>query len=439
MTKRFSLSTLTQYLPYFLLGVIGLVLIHNLTYPLHGMHKVRQADTLMTSYLFCKEEANLFEPRVAFRGDSPKGISIGELPLFSYVVSLPCQLTGTWSDITPKFLTYLFFAFGLLLWVFTIFSDPLKRKSYAFIALSLSSIITYTLIPIPDAFVFFLFALAAFTVDRLKNTIPVVSFAAAGVALVLMVTGFLIRPYFIFLLPYLFYLKRHPVYGVAILACFPSYYWWFKTILPTGELTGYYYTGMPSIGIMIKEFPGALLEGVYALSRDQFGFTGLIFFVLGSKKNYLISLYSLLSIVIFIFLRGDHINSHQYYLIAISLILIHIMTEGMVQLPWRKASWILSGMLISLIISDQHHWHPVNVDIPKLQQYVNTHSREDERICMLNFGLTEGFYYAKRTGWALGWPHFAQTNSIHNPWPHYTCPPQTLLINRDDFKLFEGP
>jgi hypothetical protein len=56
--------------------------------PLVGVHFIRQADTLFTAYSYCKEDSSFLYPRIVHR-ENTSGVSIGEFPLFSYVLSLP--------------------------------------------------------------------------------------------------------------------------------------------------------------------------------------------------------------------------------------------------------------------------------------------------------------------------------------------------------------
>lgn len=428
------LISINEKLPYVLLGIIGLIFLRNLDTPLMGMHSLRQADTMMTAVLYCQDEAPFMEPRISFRGGAEKGISIGEFPIFSYLMSFYCKFTGGWSDAFPKVLVYLCFALAIFLWIRVLFEAKESRKFYVLLSLSLSAIVTQILIPIPDAFVFLLYAIAA-SLLSLKSHRSWVEQGCSFIAIGLLVLGFITRPYIVFLIPYLYWITKRKAYLFSLVPCLVGYYFWYKQVVPFGELTGYYYTGMPSVAQMIEKFPRAMLDGVYFIARDQFGFFGIILFLYGLQRNILLGLYVGGVLVGCYFLRGEHMGGHAYYFIGCTLIIVHLMTLGFSRIVRWQGFLILNLMILVLIVSDQHHWHKPDIDVQKIRTYVDGRTSLKDRICTRGFGISQGFYYALRSGWSDAWLAHADNVNILNPWPDYRCPPGVLVLDRNDFRL----
>lgn len=377
------------------------------------------------------------EPRAAFRGGLEKGITIGEFPLYSYILSVPCKVTGEWSYTLPKIFTYFCYLVGLLLWTRLLFPDSKeKRRFFALLSLSLSAIMTYIMIPIPDTFVFLLYACGATVLRKSQNESKQKNFLGGVVGLALLTLGFLIRPYFVFIVPYLYWITKDRRYIYSILPCIPAYYWWYKVVAGTTEIF-YYYTGMPKFSAMVQDFLPALSKGWYLVWRDQLALFGVVFVSKAWNSNKVIASYALAVLIGLFFLRGDHLNGHQYYIIALTLIGLHLMTEGAFLVSEKTRSLLVAGMFVVLIATDQHLWHAPTVDYKKIRTDVAKSTTFKDRICTEGLGVTEGLYFALRTGWSDQWQHFAGKTF---PEPHiinetvpYECPPGRLVIRKQDY------
>lgn len=133
--------------------------------PLVGVHFIRQADTLFTAYSYCTEGASFLYPRIIHR-ENTSGISIGEFPLWSYILSLPCKITGVWSDRLPNYISFLLFLCNILIWwrvfqkILSKYIEPTERDSLFsdfFVLIFFSSLaLTHWTIPLPDVFSLFL-------------------------------------------------------------------------------------------------------------------------------------------------------------------------------------------------------------------------------------------------------------------------------------------
>lgn len=430
-----------KYLPWVIVFIVTCIFISNINTPLQGMHQVRQADTLMTSVLYCMEGAPFLEPRISFRGPLEKGIAIGEFPLFSYLVSMPCKVTGQWYEFIPKIFVYLLFLFGLIIWGQVFFkNEKEKRNLFYLLSLSVAAVWTYLLIPIPDALVYFLFSVAAYLLKRDSST-RLTSLFLTLLSIVCFTLGFIIRPYFVFLLPFLYWRSRDIRYVLSLVPMVIAYIWWYKIVSQSNDLLFYYYTGMPSFSHMWDHWFPSLQTAWYFLLRDQLSFFGIVFVVLAFSKHKIESLYLALVFMLMYFLRGDHLNGHQYYFTGLSIIILFLASEGAAQVASIvKRNLLIVGMLISMIISEQHHWHKPPFDAYKIRNYVAENTKSSERICTRNLGLSLGFYYSLRTGWADIW----QNKEIDTfPRPRfasdfvYECPPEAFVVDGYDFRWGE--
>ncbi|WP_413578489.1 hypothetical protein ACLVWU_08120 [Bdellovibrio sp. HCB290] len=431
------MKRIVQYIPYILLSIIALFFIRNLGNPLQGMHFVRQSDTLMTGVIYCYESAPFLEPRIAFRGALPKGVVRGEFPLFSYIVSLPCKATGVWSYVFPKILAYSCFLIALLFWVRMLFPDNKeKQKIFATLSVAISAIVTYMLIPIPDAMVFLFFSGSA-ALFRVKSERSWLKVLLNLMGFTLISVGFAMRPYFIFLIPYLFLITKDRRFIYSLLPSAGIYFWWYKTMVPTSDILNYYYTGMPTLEHMFSDFLPSLASGVFPFLRDQFEIFGLIFLFYGIRKNKIVAIYGLVVLLVMYFLRGSHLSAHQYYIVSATLIGLHLMTEGAIQISKSKRALILTLMILVLIASDQHHWHKPNVNFEAVRRDAEQNSRFENRICMKNFGLSAGFYYALRTGWADSWSGFIVDTfpriEMADSSVEYKCPKGAYIMDQNNY------
>lgn len=421
-----------SYLQIFILLLFLGISLFNIQYPIQGIQQHRQADTLMTGYLYCSEEAPFLEPRVSFRGNAEKGIAIGEFPIFSYLISLPCQVTGQWSDIFPKVLSQISLLLSLILWSFIFFGRDLKKLlTFVSLGYSIPMVVTFLSIPIPDSFALLMYTTGAYLIEKNRDRF----YLSRTLGVALLSLGVLTRPYLVFLTPFLYFFSKKRVYVYSLVPCAVAYVYWYKFVVPTGELLNYYYVGMPPLKEMLSSFFPTLLKGIFPIIRDQFSIVGVVL-IWFSYKNYRQQLAYAISIVLAcLFLRGEHILPHQYYLMAATIIFLFLMTTSLEKLSKTKSFYIQLSMLLLMISSEQHHWRKPAVDHVRLKNFVDANTSSDARICTEDLSLSIGMYLAKRTGWSQEWATFKPfaQQVVENPWIPYECPPGALVIKKEDF------
>lgn len=428
LKKCFTLSN--KYFSWFCIFIIGVIFLLNLKTPLFGVQLNRQADTLMTAVLYCQENAPFMEPRLAFREDLAKGIAYGEFPIFSWIASSYCKLTTSWSEVFPKLLVFLFFGVGLALFIKSLSKEKFSAKSFLLISFSLSSIINNLPVPMPDAFVFFLFAISFYLS---ANKAARVNYLTDAVILGLITLGFVTRPYFVFFLPYLFWITKDRVFLLSLIPCSIAYYLWFKLIVPTGEITDYYATVLRPLPTMIKDLAKAPAENIYIILRDQFSIFGVILFINGFKYARIISLYGLcVVLVVYFILGGSSLSIHSYYILAASFIFIHVMAIGFEKLSPNKAYLLLNFMMLSMIATNQHHWQPSKVDQLAVRKYSEKNTKTFDRICTAHLGVSTGLYMALRTGWT-DMPIPILSTTEEKAYRQQTCPDGVFEIDGRDF------
>ncbi len=415
-----------------------------------GPHLIRQADTLFASYSYCYEQTSFLLPKIIHR-EMTSGVSIGEFPLWSYLLSLPCKATGVWSETLPKYFSYLFFLFNILIWwkVFvTILSRYFPREELEsefptfFTLFFFSSLaLAHLTIPIPDGFALFLSGAAAFLSLRPNTKARNKIFAALLFAL-----AFAIRPYLLPLFLFLFPLSRKEWFKIQIprwrefwplalslLLSFSFYLFWYRYWKAKSEVL-YYNTSLAQPSEILQDMP-RIFDGVYEhFIRNQLHFIGVFLCVFALQKWWnskkLLTSESkailksvvihpwiimaarwtplwIVSLIFVIVLKADHFRNHGYYLLA-SFVFFTFFLFCLVQIlsqKWKSlflVLYALIGITNTYFLFDRK----TSGEAHELEELIlkNNISEKDRVAIYLGeeSNTTYHLYFIKRMGWAKG-------------------------------------
>lgn len=380
----------------FLFGLLifAVLYFHNFEYTLRGIHKVRQADTLFSGYSYCFEDTSFLKPRIAHR-ENTTGIAIGELPLFSYLLSIPCKLTGRWSESFPRILSLLFFALNAVLWGLWI------RKRYPAVSMSawliffcFSSLhLGHLTIPLPDGLALLFVGGALLLWDREDK-----NFWMNLLGVLLFVLGFWMRPY---LFPLLFFkLENRKLVLSTFIACVGIYLFWYKYWVIKNSEIEYYYTNLGHFSDWIIQAPSLIGPYILIAGKEMTNYIGIfmiLFFARDLKKLWL--LWGVIWLMV-IGARGLHMLNHHYYLLAASVVTSIMMTVAWTQMQNRYKLWIPILFIISGLSINQHLWNP-----PREKWQMQLEGMADEQVpkdakVATYIGLSpQWLYLIKRTGW----------------------------------------
>lgn len=446
MTKDIILSKILQMsfaengfkkiiLFFFLLTAI--LVISSASSPLEGVHQTRQADTLFTAFSYCTENASFFYPRIIHRENSP-GVSIGEFPLWSYFLSLPCKATGYWSESLPKYFSFVFLLFNILVW-WTVLKQILRRSHgaggfngefqsqfpyfFAIFFFSTQSLSHY-LIPLPDVFALFIAGAAAFFAQRDK--LKPGSFILATL---LMTLAFAIRPYllplFVFLIPLpldsfkqIFRKKKASLFllGLTLITSFVFYLWWYRSWIRYSDIA-YYNTSVISPLELLYDLPRIFLGIWTQIVRNHLHFVGalILIYLFGLKKidhkspwTLLLKqflLYALAAFLFVVIIKGDHFVNHGYYLSAASLFLFFALFALFELLPEKSRKILMILYILIGLVNTQHlFWRNTAKESEQLQALILRHQVGLKEKVVTYLGTesnsTASLYLIKRTGWA---------------------------------------
>ncbi|MFN7905435.1 MAG: hypothetical protein ACK5P5_09650 [Pseudobdellovibrionaceae bacterium] len=352
--------------------------------PLEGVHKIRQADTLFAGFSYCMEQTPFFKPRIVQRGVNP-GTSIGEFPVFSYLISIPCKLTGVWTESAPKLINFFFLILGIFVWfkVLTYLNgSAINFLSFSvFYFFSTNTLVHYQ-IPIPDHFALFLMGCAIWLNCILKNKTnskEKIGFMLRGIIQVLIpiffLTAFLMRPYLIplialFIFPLQFEIR--PFFQFSFLSSLflsiLGFLLWYKWWAPNQSTIFYYNTQILSLTEVALQWRG-VFQGLYEqLLRSYLNFIGIILLGIYAwkgkklfKPNSMIFdliILAFLSYLFVVLIKGDHGTRHGYYFSAFFIYLTFLLTllSEMILSP-RIKYFILYGFIIIGTAQSQHYFH----------------------------------------------------------------------------------
>lgn len=435
--KTSSRSTVLMILSFvFLLGVI----IYIAPSPLQGIHRIRQADTLFAAYSYCKERSPFHLPKISHR-ENTSGVAIGEFPLYSYIVSLKCKLTGSWDEITPKLLTWLMGLFAILFW-FKNFQILLINKngtskslegeigllSFAFLFIFATQVHLHWMIPIPDILAVLIFGLSFYILFHEKRSPLFYKLLLVIASALLFAIAFVIRPYFLLLifLPILkFVLEKPPSTSVQsfVIGFLQEYFYWFiATGIFSFGLYFYWYkiniyqTEIYYYNLSIVPFREVLADKLKIIEafliqifRNHMNVIGVWLVWLALRKDKAsrwIFAIALINAMFIITIKGSHIVNHGYYLGLTSLLVIFIMARGFGELSERRKVFFVSLYFIIFILNTQHLWNRQGLyNFHKMQALIEEQkvSADQKIVSYATHQLddTGYLYWAKRTGWAL--------------------------------------
>lgn len=373
----------------------------NLNTPLLGSHTWRQADTLFTGYFFCTEDPNILNPRVAQREDT-SGIAIGEFPLYSWVISIPCQISGYWSESTPKVITWLLFWLSSVFFSLSVARKWGRRESFLDLAsLLLTTEITLTFLTraLPDVMGFFLISAAGWvwTSERAPRILSLRYF----VGLALAITGFLVRPYLLMLA---FFVLPFGVFrwGVLAVGLKLGFEWWFVDHVKSSALQYYLVQRKPFLEAW-SEIPlsvGPLLSQVFKLHLN---YILLPFFLFGFLRRFLTGGFWWFSVWLVVLTSGKHFDTHPYYMIGAAIFGITMAWACLPKSKFFRRLILIASCGIG-IANSQHMFHGRSDDHwKKVQELAQAKTQPQDKIVVLtDMGnqIPTLLYFAKRTGWS---------------------------------------
>lgn len=370
-----------------------------------GAHTHRQADTLYTAWSYCHEQTPFLLPKVIFRGMG-EGIAIGEFPLWSWFLSTQCQVSQKWNEAFPSWITLLFFFLnGLIWWLWLLRQFNQNKKSFglsfeidkkhfwlwAIIYFFSSFNLIHYLIPIPDIFAMTVIGIAALGFQNKNRFIKY----TAGF---LFLTGFLIRPY---LFPLLFVI----VFDVNILIWCSGlatlgYYCWYMKWADLSQIN-YYAIHIEPLKALINQFPHALQTSVNYILHNHWNFILAWPFFLFAKRNAKLFALWLSAFIFIVFMRGHHIEIHNYYLGAISFLGLMMALSGLQFLSPRKIQLVVLVYAMIGIANTQHLYHSNKNNWPVLLQTeadLSGVKAQDKVAVYISFDPSF-LYWSKHVGW----------------------------------------
>lgn len=369
--------------------------------PLLGSHSWRQADTLFTAYSYCYEGSEFLKPKIAQR-ENTDGVAIGEFPLYSWVVSLPCQASGQWSEAFPKVLSWFLFWFGSLLFSLTLVRKWGRKESFfdfATLLLCAELTLTYFTRALPDVMAFFLIASAGaiWTGQRY----PKVFSTRYLTGLALAVCAFLIRPYLVLLIFFVlpFGVFRWLLCGLAIQY---AYNWWFLDHAKQSTIDYYLMRPKPFLEAW-SELPGSVLPFMRHTFKDHLNYILLPFFLLGFFRRFLTAGFWWAATLLVLFVSGRHFTTHPYYMLAPAILALSMAWSMIPTSNVARYSIIFIFSFIG-IANSQHHFHGHRNNVWKdMKELASSRTEPQEPIVTLtSLGnqVPTFLYYAKRTGWS---------------------------------------
>ncbi len=318
--------------------------------PLQGVHTIRQSDTTFAAYSYCVENTPFLKPKVAHRG-ATSGTAIGEFPIYSYVMSLPCQLRGSWSELDPKFLILLLWILNLSIWWgwAKIYLRPSDPSAFAVLLGFSTFSLLFMTIALPDNLAFFLIGLAAFLHQRFPQ--KRISFFTS----LLFILAFAIRPY---LIPLMLLVHRRFLWMcLTTIGCLVVYVLWYKIWVQQSELN-YYYLAIPPISEMIETFPHYAVLLLKTVLREWFQdiFIFLVIWKWRSLKRLeVFGVFGSLALVIIV--RGEHSIVHSYYLWAAAVFAALCLFRALMTLNKKQQTVALLFYGAIGIANTQHEYH----------------------------------------------------------------------------------
>jgi hypothetical protein len=369
--------------------------------PLQGPHKIRQADTLFSSYSYCKENADFLRPRIMHR-EGTNGVAVGEFPLYNYVMSMPCKVTGVWSVSVLRAITFLFFVLNFFLIGFTLIK-AWGRVRWEWLTLFWFFTplwFVYGPMPIPDGFTLALF-LWAWNSSLTKKT-KIAGFFQN----LLLVLVFLIRPYFF---P-LFWLVRRDIKRFIILTalCALGYLVWFKWWVPQVTEIDYYAISNKPMRELFENWWPVVNAFVEQTLYHHVNYIGAILFIAAIMKEKELFLCWCFAWAFILAVKADHFVNHPYYMISAAFFALLLMLKSdFFDKAGKKATTTFAVLYVIVCIAGvQHHYFRKADWIYQAGEKVQEQTQFSEKIAMYGGRKIVYFYAALRTGWTLPYEDF---------------------------------
>lgn len=336
-----------------------ILLVPHIPYLFKGIdspHTWRQADTAAVARNFHQESWNIFLPRIDTRGDKT-GITGMEFPLYSFTVALLSVLFQTDNDFVGLMVSlissiFLFFALERLF-------PTLGRESLllSFFATPVFFQWAHRFMPAMFALALCLWGVYFYNSPNKKWLLP---------ATLLLLSGSLVRPFFIFFyLPLLLHVLRSlwgrqipwPSLAAGTLSLgiiFSWYYLWCPHLVDTygikyfalfqdfslSNLTVFF---DPSLYVKLAE---TLIHSYISPLLIGFSFLGLRSL---DKDSFFWA--TLMPLVFIPLITGPHFHIHPYYLMGLSPLIVISTAYG---LEWAQKNWrypLLVGLVASVLSS----------------------------------------------------------------------------------------
>lgn len=414
------------------LGVISLIWIYlycqTIQVPLQGTHQWRQSDTLFTAYYFCTENTDIMHPKIGPRRDTG-GVAIGEFPFFSWTVGKWCEAKGSWDEVSPKVINFLFYF--LAIWCWWIFlRNHYKLKNvqwYHWFSLCFYSMISlsFLTIPMPEAtaLLFFGAAGALWSSPKLKPAIK------DNLGMAAFSFGFLLRPYHI---PFLVMYKPKIKYFIGtFIICILLFGFWYKYWpAQATEVQGHYGIGFEGLDKILAALPTAL-SMIPIRVLEHTSLIGLLLVPMVFKHDGLLVLLYVGSIGMMIVLKATHIQNHAYYLMNAAFIALTIMIYGLDLLKTdAKRNLFLMAFVIIGIGNTVHNIRPNRVQVQAAEiENLAKGIPPEAKVTTFTGGSPQYLYWLKHTGWMATPEEFHGDSScpqgsdyylIENQDSHYT-------------------
>ncbi|MFN9065785.1 MAG: hypothetical protein ACK5V3_01040, partial [Bdellovibrionales bacterium] len=369
------------------------------------------------AYSYCKEDgASFLYPKTLFRGDTG-GVAIGEFPIYSWMLSLPCHISRDWSDNAARLTSFILFFLGLYIWGL-FFQSRLQIKwpgwpIYLSLALFSSQTLTHYFIILPDVASFLLIGVSAFFYEKKSQSAYLDNFVYKPLSIIFFTMGFLTRPYMIPLLaiiiPFDWGTFKNSMKKVApyLVLSILGYIFWFKYWSKNSEVT--YFAINFKIIDFINQWQTIVGATFSRIFRDVLNYVGLIplAYLMFKKKITVSDTVNITGGIILIWGATTYaVINHGYYLNAVSLIIIFYMISHWNEFPKKWATlfiflWSLIGLSSNVhqfdpkrAIHEQAHFDQIKLDYE---------IKDFEKIVVYQNGwIPEPFYRMKAMGHS--WP-----------------------------------
>ncbi len=371
----------------------------NLQAPLQGVHTIRQSDTTFASYSYCIEKTEFLKPKVAHRG-ATSGTAIGEFPLYSYLMSLPCQLRGSWSELDPKFLILLLWILNMMVWLAwaKIYLKPHEPSAFGVLLGFSTFSLLFMTIALPDNLGFFLIGLAAFLHQRFPQK------KISILTSLLFILAFAIRPY---LIPLILLVHRRWLWMLlTTFGCLLVYVLWYKFWVQQSELN-YYYLAIPPISEIFATFPNYAVPLFKTILREWFQFVFIFLLVWKWRSLKALEVFGVFgSLALVILVRGEHLVIHSYYLWAAAVFTFLCLFRALMTLSKKQQAVALIGYGIIGFAQTQHEFHrQAFFKAQEVQNILQTEKIPADAKIAVYVGdgscSTQYLYWMKHFGWCF--------------------------------------